>query len=139
MKVISPYIRTIVENNDTFTLDDALRYVRQRVPNASTSTVIWNLHYLAEKGELQRVRRGVYAKKNDKKKFSIVPEKSILKKAKIIAKKLPYTRYCVWNVAILQDYACHQFVSNYDVLEVEKEALDAAVEILSDINPWSIH
>ena len=138
MKVISPYIRTIVENNDTFTLDEALRYVRQRVPDASASTVISNLHYLAEKGELQRVRRGVYAKKNHKKRFSIVLDQSILKKAKIVAQELPYAMYCVWNVAILQNYARHQFASNYDIIEVEKEALDAAVEILSDIDSWSI-
>ncbi len=138
MKVIGSYIRTIAENNDTFTLNDALRYVRQRVPHASASTVIWNLHYLTNKGELQRIRRGLYAKTNHKKKFSLIPDQSLLEKAKLIDQKLPYTRYCVWNVAILQDYARHQFIATYDILEVEKEALDAAAEILADIGPWSV-
>jgi len=80
----------------------------------------------------------VYMQRQITKRNFLVPEKSLLKKAKIIAKKLPYTTYCVWNVAILQDYARHQFASDYDIIEVEKEALDAAVEILSDIDSWSI-
>jgi len=70
--------------------------------------------------------------KRAKEFFPNLPDEILKRKAQAIAQNLTYTTYCVWNVGILSSFSRHQFLASYDIVEVDKEAINSALEILPE-------
>ena len=97
------------------------------------STINWRIHAMIQNGVFQRVGRGKFKFGKER---NYLPEisskmKSIYSKVK---KEYPYTDICIWNTSSLNEFMIHQPFKFYNVLEIEKEAMNSIFYFLKDLN-----
>lgn len=88
---------------------------------------------MIQNGVFQRVGRGKFKFGKER---NYLPEisskmKSIYSKVK---KEYPYTDICIWNTSSLNEFMIHQPFKFYNVLEIEKEAMNSIFYFLKDLN-----
>jgi len=96
-------------------------------------TINWRIHTMIQNGILQRVGRGKFKFGKER---NYLPEVSPLMKSVYskIKKEFPYTVISIWNTSSLNEFMIHQPFKFYNVLEIEKEAMDSIFYFLKDLN-----
>ena len=97
------------------------------------STVNWRIYTLVKEGVLTRIGRGQFALgKTD----AYIPELSSKQSAvyKKIKADFPFLNVCLWNTRVLNEFMLHQPGRYYQLIEVEKDALESVFFYLKDKN-----
>jgi hypothetical protein len=102
-------------------------------PEVRNTTVNWRIYNLVQDGVLNRVGRG---------KFSLgkgdVYTPEITNKLKSVYKKIksdfPYLTVCLWNTSIINEFMLHQPGRYYQLIEVDKNAMESVFYYLKNRN-----
>jgi len=111
-------------HKEIFNVAEIFRFYSEQNPNVPQTTVNWRIYHLVQSGVIQRVGRGVYrlGKSNP---FQIDLSPQIKKAAHSIKKELPYTDFCVWELAIINFFSHNLINFNLLFIDVERDAIDA--------------
>lgn len=87
---------------------------------------------MVQKGVLKRIGRGKFTLGENK---NYIPEisttiKSIFKKLKA---EFPYSKLCVWNTAVLNEFMLHQPIQFFVLVETDKETTNSVFYFLREI------
>jgi len=115
--------------NSVFSSSDLYNFYLQNEPTLNISTFRWRVHKLKEKNTIYSPKRGFFAV-NNKKTFSPTIDKELSFIFTMLKRKFPYTNFCIWRTAWLNDYMVHQPLTNNIIVEIEKEAVTAAFSLL---------
>lgn len=105
--------------------------ISEDFPDWSDTTINVRISELKKENIIQNPSRGYYT---IKRKASYIPEISakLRKLYKTLNKSLPYAEFCVWNTKWLNEFMRHQPFHFYQIVEVEKEAMESAFHVLSE-------
>ena len=84
---------------------------------------------MVQRGTLQRVRRGVYARQ-DKRDFCLTVADSLALLFRAVQTSLPYVELCAWRSDDVQDLARHYPNRGVPIIEVEKDGETALRDVL---------
>lgn len=130
---VEEIILNYLENNETISLDEAAQIVYRTYPNVPRSTIRWRLHDMAGKGKLRRLRRGIYAI-SSKTDFSIHISDRLVAYYTAVTEQLPFIHICVWSSEAIQNFSHHHPKTNFDIVEVEKDGVEAVRDILLNLD-----
>ena len=82
-------------------------------------------------GIISRVGRGKYQIGTS---FNFKPQldNSLLSINNQIKNKFPFADYCVWKTDVIKELAVHQSFTNFTIVEVERDSIDAAFQFLKE-------
>ena len=117
----------------TFSSADLMAFYRTLEPEIKKTTVNWRIYNLVQDGVLNRVGRG---------KFSLgkgdvyIPELSnkLVSVYKKIKSDFPFLTVCLWNTSIINEFMLHQPGRYYQLIEVDKDAMESVFYYLKDRN-----
>ncbi len=117
----------------TFSSTDLMEFYRTSEPEVKKTTVNWRIYNLVHKGILNRVGRGKFTfEKGD----SYIPE--ISTKLNSVYKKIksdfPFLNVCLWSTSVLNEFMIHQPGRYYQLIEVDKDAMESVFYYLKDRN-----
>jgi hypothetical protein len=121
-----------------FNVDDVFRFYNKGNPAISRTTVNWKIHNLVQKGEIQRIGRGIY-RLGQSNLFQ--PDLSLKTKkiAHSIKKEFPYANFCVWELAVV-NYFSHNLINfNISFVDVERDATESVYYRLKEKNHSVVH
>ena len=110
-----------------------MEFYRTLEPEVKKTTVNWRIYSLVKEGILSRIGRGRFTLgKGD----SYIPElssklNSVYKKIKL---DFPFLTVCLWSTSLLNEFMLHQPRRYYQLIEVEKDALESIFFYLKDRN-----
>lgn len=120
-------------NEKTFTTNDIFRFFSEANPDIKKGTVNWRIHDLVKHGFIQRIGRGIYALGKEK----IFNHKISIKQKKIysaINRKFPFITYCLWDISVLKEFLQHIFMTDFLIIEVEKEVVSSVYHMIKEKN-----
>ena len=126
---VDSVIHTYLNSHNTINVDTAVELVRTGDFDVPRSTVRWRLHEMVQRGTLQRLRRGIYARQN-KREFRLTIANPLASLFHAVRKNLPYVELCVWRSDVLQDLTQHYPDRSVSIIEVEKDGQAAVQEFL---------
>jgi hypothetical protein len=107
----------------SFTAQRLLEVLKISEPALPISTLRWRLHSLKNAGKIESPARGMYTLSKHE-KFEASLESGLYQIAKEIKKQFPYARFCIWPSNILNQFTTHQPSSYFNIVEVEKDAIE---------------
>ncbi len=115
-----------------FETKEIVDFYKQFEKDIKPSTVNWRVYTLVQEGVLQRIGRGKFRLGEGRK---YIPEissitKSIFKKLKA---EFPYSKFCVWNTSVLNEFMQHQPNRFFLMVETDKETTNSAFYFLREI------
>ena len=113
-----------MSSQSVFTTEDLALLFRTIEPDIPKTTINWRIYNLVQNSILERVGRGFF-KFGETQTFYIetTPELKLLHRS--LCKSFPFTRYCIWNTGILNEFSRHQSNQAFTLIEVEKESVQA--------------
>lgn len=118
----------------TFSSTDLMEFYRTFEPEVKKTTVNWRIYNLVQEGILNRVGRGKFSL--GKKGEAYIPE--ISNKLNSIYKKMksdfPFLTVCLWSTSVLNEFMLHQPGRYYQLIEVDKDAMESVFYYLKDRN-----
>ncbi|MFN8436000.1 MAG: DUF6577 family protein [Cytophagales bacterium] len=122
-----------MDSNKVLDKKTLMATLKLEFPDIPDATINWRLHQLKELGVIQSMGYGKYALTELK---NYVPDlsSSIKRIHNKILKELPYTTFCVWESKWFNEFMLHQLFKNYQVVEVEKESVEAVFNTLTDFS-----
>jgi DNA-binding Lrp family transcriptional regulator len=111
-------------HQETFDVADIFHFYSKYIPNISATTVNWRIYTLVQAGVIQRVGRGTYrlGKSN---LFQMDLSLQMKKTARYIKKEFPYTKFCLWELAMINLFSHNLINCNLLFVDVERDAVDA--------------
>jgi len=99
--------------------------------NIPRNTVNWRIYQLLQLGTISRVGRGKYQIGSS---FDFKPQldSSTIFINNQIKKKFPFSDYCIWKTDIIKELALHQSFTNFTIVEIERDSLDATFQFLKE-------
>jgi hypothetical protein len=102
-------------------------------PEVKKTTVNWRIYNLVQEGVLNRIGRGNFSLGKGK---VYTPE--ISKKQASLYKKIkadfPFLTVCIWSTSIINEFMLHQPGRYYQLIEVDKDALESIFYYLKNKN-----
>lgn len=117
----------------TFSSTDLMEFYRTFEPEVKKTTVNWRIYNLVQEGILNRVGRGKFSLvKSD----AYIPEISnkLTSAYKKIKSDFPFLTVCLWSTSVLNEFMLHQPGRYYQLIEVEKDAMESIFYYLKDRN-----
>ncbi len=117
----------------TFSSADLMEFYRTFEPEVKKTTVNWRIYNLVQEGILNRVGRGRFSlEKSD----DYIPEmsnelSSVYEKMK---SDFPFLTVCLWSTSVLNEFMLHQPGRYYQLIEVDKDAMESVFYYLKDRN-----
>lgn len=110
-----------------------MEFYRTLEPEVKKTTVNWRIYNLVQEGVLNRVGRGKFSLgKSD----AYIPE--ISNKLNSVYKKMksdfPFLNVCLWDTSVLNEFMLHQPGRYYQLIEVDKDAMESVFYYLKDRN-----
>ena len=141
MKMDKDLIDKLIKNFSdqvSFSVDDIFRFFSEQNPAILRTTANWRIHSLERAGVIQRVGRGIYrlGKSNP---FQTELSSKIKKIARSIKKELPYTNFCVWELAVVNFFSRNLINFNLLFIEVERVSVDSVYYRLKETNKNVVH
>lgn len=95
------------------------------------STIYWRVHYLVEKGIIQRIGHGLYKLGKE-----VCFEPKIGRRDIIIynhlKRNMPFLDCCIWNLDIIKEFVQHIPNAKFTIVEVERHSVESAYYLLED-------
>lgn len=110
-----------------------MEFYRAHEPEVKKATVNWRIYNLVQEGVLNRVGRGRFSLgKGD----TYIP--ALSSKLKSVNKKIksdfPFLTVCLWSTSVLNEFMLHQPGRYYQLIEVDKDAMESIFYYLKDRN-----
>ena len=115
----------------TFNISEIANFYRKYDPLVSESTVSWRIYSLTQGGIISRVGRGKFILGKGR-EFQPVLSKDLVKLYDFITIQLPYVNLVVWSTSLLNEFMTHQPGKFYNLVEVEKDAIESVFYLLQD-------
>jgi hypothetical protein len=115
-----------------FSKKELLDVLRQLHPDKKETTLSWRIYDLKEKGIVSPVTRGFYTLTARKQSFLPVISAETKELYQRIRQELPYTEISIAHTGWFNEFMVHQVFRTYLVMEVEKEAMSAVFNKLSE-------
>lgn len=122
------------ESKNYITLDELFRYYKSNEPNIKRNTVYWRTHQLVKNNIIKRISKGKY-QIHPIKNFSPPIFKQERQISLLLQKELPFVSYCIWQSSIINYFSRHILPQAFTIVEIEKDALDAAFELIKSKFP----
>jgi hypothetical protein len=110
-----------------------MKFYRALEPEVKKSAVNWRIYTLMQEGILNRVGRGRFSLGKGN---AYTPELS--NKLNSVYKKIksdfPFLTVCLWSTSVFNEFMLHQPGRYYQLIEVEKDALESVFFYLKDRN-----
>lgn len=110
-----------------------MEFYRAHEPEVKKATVNWRIYNLVQEGVLNRVGRGRFSLGQGD---AYIPELS--SKLKSVNKKIksdfPFLTVCLWSTSVLNEFMLHQPGRYYQLIEVDKDAMESIFYYLKDRN-----
>jgi hypothetical protein len=121
------------ENRNSFNTKDVYDFFSQTQPDINRATVNWRIFELVRQGFFKRIGRGTYAlgKEID---FTPVLSKKHKTLFSRIKKRFPFIIFCCWHTSVLKEFFQHVTATDFLLLEVEREAIDAVFHFVRETN-----
>lgn len=102
-------------------------------PEVKKTTINWRIYNLVQEGVLIRIGRGKFSLG---KGVAYMPEMSskINSVYKKIKSDFPFLTVCLWSTSVLNEFMLHQPGRYYQLIEVEKDAMESIFYNLKDRN-----
>ena len=110
-----------------------MEFYRAIEPEVKKATVNWRIYNLVQEGILNRIGRGKFTLgKGD----AYIPELSskMISVYKKIKSDFPFLAICLWNTSVINEFMLHQPGKYYQLLEVDKDAMESIFYYLKDRN-----
>lgn len=127
-------LREFFKSSETFTSSDLSRFYSSIDPKMSKATLNWRIHSLVHNGYIKRLGRGIFSW-GTATEFAPEISDTLMKANSILSKELPFAKACLWNTSLFNQWMQHQPSQFYNVIEVEKDAIDSAFNALREIYP----
>lgn len=116
-----------------FTKKELKNFYEERDKNLSKNNINWHIHQLIETNIIRRIGHGKY--QLGKTEIFIPPlhPKEVELGQKLIT-KFPSISYCLWDSTILKTFTQHLSYASFQILEVEKDVIEAVFHFLKTIN-----
>jgi len=124
-------IQTYFKEQSTISKDKLVEYIIVDFPEFKKSTINVYLSRLKKEGIIKNPSRGVYSLEN-KEVFSPEIDTSLIRLYNKIQKQYPYIIFCVWNTKWLNDLMRHQPFKQFQIIEVEKDAVEQVFNKLNE-------
>lgn len=121
------------ESQESFRTKDIALFYQTTDSNITETAINWRIYSLIQKGIIERVGKGVF--KIGKNQI-FIPEITSQQKTiyRILYKKFPFSKFCIWNTSVLNEFSLHQSNLAFTLIEVEKESLQAVFYDLQENN-----
>lgn len=112
-------------------LIDITAFYKKREPDIPQTTVNWRIHSLVQKGEIQRIGKGLYRLGKTE---LFIPKISYKIKSisQLINKQFPFIRFCQWELFYINYFSQHLINFNILFVDVEKDAVDSVYYALKE-------
>ncbi len=116
-----------------FTFNDAFTFFQSREPNVTRNAVILRVNNLIKKGLLMRRSKGVFSfdKKNE---LIMQVDVDLINTYEKLKSHFPYTRFCLWNTRVFNEFMLHQTGRFYNIIETEKDATEFVFNFFKENN-----
>ncbi len=126
-----PQLKKRFENRPVFTTKEILSFYRETEPSIPSSTVNWRVYSLVNLGILLRTGKG---------KFKLgkgslyIPEldSRIIKISKIVKKKFPFIKYCIWGSSSIIEFGYHIPRTNIVFVDAERDSAESVFHALKE-------
>lgn len=110
-----------------------MEFYRTIEPDVKKTTVNWRIYNLVQEGVLNRIGRGKFALG---KGVAYIPELSskLFSVYKKIKSDFPFLTVCLWSTSVLNEFMLHQPGKYYQLMEVDKDAMESAFYYMKDRN-----
>jgi len=117
-------LKNSFDSIENFKTSDIVLFFRNNEPKLSQNAINWRIYNLVQKGILERIGKGVFRLGQNR---LYIPEISSKQKNiyNAMFSKFPFSKFCVWNLSILNEFSIHQSDMNFILLEVEKESVQS--------------
>jgi DNA-binding Lrp family transcriptional regulator len=117
-------LKEYFSHHENFNVAEIFRFYSEQNPDILQTTVNWRIYNLVQSGVIQRVGHGVYrlGKSNF---FQMDLSPKIKNIARSIKKELPYTDFCVWELAVVNFFSHNLININLFIIDIERDAVDA--------------
>jgi len=132
-RFITERLTTEFQNQESFTREELFEFYLQFEPDLKEGTFGWRIYDLKQKETIKQIKTGVYTI-SYKPKYKPNISESIYKIAKLILKSFDDVKFCVWNINWLNEFSRHQFSSNVNMVEAEKDMLESFFYHIKDNN-----
>lgn len=122
-----------VHSETTFSNDELLEFYRTFEPDVKKTTVNWRIHTLVHEGVIMRVERGTY-KLGKGDPYTPDVSKKLASVYRKLKKDFPYLTVCLWSTSVLNEFMIHQPARFYQLIEVDKQAVESVFYYLKDKN-----
>lgn len=114
-----------------FSNSDIKKFYQRYEPDIPDTTVNWRIHELVKEGVLARIGRGIFMLGKEQRFQPSISkqEKSIFKRIK---DSFPFLNVCLWSTQDISQFMVHQPARHFLLVEVEKEATEPVLHLLSE-------
>lgn len=116
---------------DVFTTSDILHFYKKIDPAILKSTVNWRVYELVNRSILERIGKGKFRLGAG---ISFIPDLNTkhFKVSATIKTKFPFTNYCIWDSAFIQEFSQHISKSNFMLVDAERGSEESIYHLLKE-------
>lgn len=126
-------VRQYFNEKNTLSKKELAEAISSNFPKWADSTITTRIHELKQEGVIHQVARGLYSI-IDKKSYLPEISSSLKRVHNKVKREFPYAIFCVWDTKWLNEFMLHQQFRHYQVIEVEKDAMDSVFNAISDLS-----
>lgn len=124
-------LQEFLKKQEVFTTMDLLSFYKRTGPDITKTTLNWRIHELVHKGYIKRLGRGLFGW-GTANEFIPKAGNTLIKVHAILEEELPYAKTCLWDTTVFNSWMLHQPSHFYSMVEVEKDALESAFNVLRE-------
>ncbi len=113
-------------------IDELHQFYKKDEPDLSRSTLRWRIHELINRGELHRIKRGVYRLPDERKPWQPQISDDLKEIYSAIQEKYPYLKCCIWSTRWLINFTQHMPVQYLTLVDTESGTEESVFHYLQD-------
>jgi hypothetical protein len=113
-------------------IDELHQFYKEDEPDLPRSTLRWRIHELISRGELHRIKRGVYRLSDQRKPWKPKITEDLKEIYSGIQQKYPYLECCIWTTQWLTGFTQHMPVQYLTLVDTEIETEAPVFHYLQD-------
>lgn len=124
------FVSNTLSSGTEMSLSDLTEKIKSRFPKLKENTLQVYISRLKKSGLIMNPSRGIYSTEN-KPDFWFPINNNLKKIFNEIQNQYHYINFCIWDTSVLNDFMIHQAFRTYQIIEVEKDAVNQVFQFLS--------
>ncbi|MDR2466639.1 MAG: hypothetical protein LBD35_04525 [Prevotellaceae bacterium] len=135
-KIDANILKMEFADRKSFSAQEAFSLYSAENNEITMHNIYWLIHSLTQKGIINKVSRGVYAFGAGRNFTPVLSTKSktIYRQ---IRKQFRYVDFCVWELSVVNLFACNLINFNIIFVDIERAAIDAVYYFLKEKNKYT--